>query len=248
MKEKKIRSLKQIKIAGLAALAVAALSFGGTWAYYSGVAAIANPLKTSHSGAALVEEFNPDSSFLPGETVVKELKFVNTGEMDLFLRVEVPPEESWYNRKGEVQTDLLTSAVIKGWSDVWQGTNTSDGVKNDLTKWVESDEWSQTYRETDASGNARYYRYYKKILPVNGATAVILETIQLDPSVSNDRHDWDYSDKIYKLTFNAEAVPVEEQNGAIAVSSQWNDMSVTEADGLLTWTQGTAQNGAGNGN
>ena len=87
-KEKKL-SAKPLILAAAAAL----LSFGITWAYYSDIIVLANPFATSHSGAAMVEEFNPDSSFLPGETVIKKVAFQNTGEMDIFLRVEVPPEE-----------------------------------------------------------------------------------------------------------------------------------------------------------
>ena len=242
MEEKKNISLKKLKIASLAALAVAALSFGGTWAYYSSTSTIANPLNTSHSGAALVEEFNPDSSFLPGETVVKELKFTNTGEMDLFLRVEVPPEEGWY-QKGELQSNLDTAMVKKQWSGSWLDEDEEE--PKDLQEWSDSAEWSAAIRDPISK---KYYRYYKKILPAGASTNVILESISLSTEVSNDRHDLDYSDKVYKLTFNAEAVPVEEVNGTVTVSSQWN-MSVTaDTEDNLTWAQGTSQASAGNGN
>ena len=220
-KEKKL-SAKPLILAAAAAL----LSFGITWAYYSDIIVLANPFATSHSGAAMVEEFNPDSSFLPGETVIKKVAFQNTGEMDIFLRVEVPPEEAWY-AKGEsepLDEPYTTETVIKTWKDgIWpKGGDTASTA-----------DWSQVF--TDADGTK--YRYYRHILPAGETTEDILDSITLRPDVSNDRHDIDYSDKIYKLTFNAEAVPVEELNGELSVQSQWN-MDVTEGEGgILTWSE-----------
>ena len=213
------------------AAAAALMSFGITWAYYSDIIVLANPFATSHSGAAMVEEFNPDSSFLPGETVIKKVAFQNTGEMDIFLRVEVPPEEAWY-AKGENEPlggDYTTDAVIKNWTDgIWP-----EGGDAAFT-----DDWSQVF--TGADGTK--YRYYRHILPAGETTADILDSITLRTEVSNDRHDIDYSDKIYKLTFNAEAVPAEELNGELSVQSQWN-MDVTEdEDGILTWSERTGGN------
>ena len=217
-KEKKL-SAKPLILAAAAAL----LSFGITWAYYSDIIVLANPFATSHSGAAMVEEFNPDSSFLPGETVIKKVAFQNTGEMDIFLRVEVPPKEAWY-AKGEKEPlggAYTTDAVIKNWTAVWPKGGDA----------AFTDDWSQVF--TDADGTK--YRYYRRILQAGETTEDILDSITLSTEVSNDRHDIDYSDKIYKLTFNAEAVPVEELNGELSVQSQWN-MDVTEGeDGILTW-------------
>ena len=217
-KEKKL-SAKPLILAAAAAL----LSFGITWAYYSDIIVLANPFATSHSGAAMVEEFNPDSSFLPGETVIKKVAFQNTGEMDIFLRVEVPPEEAWY-AKGEKEPlggAYRTDVVIKNWTVVWPKGGDTDSTAD----------WSQVF--TDADGTK--YRYYRHILPAGETTEDILDSIKLSTEVSNDRHDIDYSDKIYKLTFNAEAVPVEELNGELSVQSQWN-MDVTKGnDGILTW-------------
>ena len=217
-KEKKL-SAKPLILAAAAAL----LSFGITWAYYSDIIVLANPFATSHSGAAMVEEFNPDSSFLPGETVIKKVAFQNTGEMDIFLRVEVPPEEAWYAKgeKDPLGGAYTTDAVIKNWTAVWPKGGDA----------AFTDDWSQVF--TDADGTK--YRYYRRILPAGETTEDILDSITLSTEVSNDRHDIDYSDKIYKLTFNAEAVPVEELNGELSVQSQWN-MDVTKGnDGILTW-------------
>lgn len=218
MEEKKNRSLKKLKIASLAALAVAALSFGGTWAYYSDTMSIVNPLKSAHSGAALVEEYNPNSSFLPGETVIKDVKFANTGEMDIFLRVEVPPEEGWYDKRGTDKLENLdTNMVIKNWTEYW------DLDSNACL-------WTDVIPDPD-TGNG--YRYYKKILPAKEKTESILASIELNTQVSNDRHAVDYSDKVYKLIFHAEAIPVDEDY--LATQQEWNISVSDDGQGMLIW-------------
>ncbi|MEY8337598.1 BsaA family SipW-dependent biofilm matrix protein [Lachnospiraceae bacterium 62-35] len=244
-KEKQV--WKNKKIAVLLALIVAVAAFGFTWAFYTHNMALANPLGTSHSGAAMVEEFNPDSSFLPGETVIKKVAFRNTGKMDLFLRVEVPPEEAWYKNGEAVEGKELDEniydpgKVIKNWKPgVWP--------ENDDE---ETTEWSRVFTgevtEKDQAGNTttvtKRYRYYKKILSPGEPTSEILESITLDPSVSNDRHAVDYSDKIYKLTFIAEAVPVEGNVGSdgsiglqAGVQGLWS-INVSGTKESLVWSE-----------
>lgn len=219
--------LKSKNAAALAVLGAAFLGFGATWAFYSSSStALANPLSTTHSGAAMVEEFDPNSSFLPGETAVKKVAFRNTGDMDLFLRVEVPPEEAWYDADDQTtpNNDLETKWVIKNWTEQWDENGTSA-----------NGQWSQVF--TDAE-TGKKYRYYERILSVDDPqTDYILDSITLDPAVSNDRHYLDYSNKIYKLTFNAEAVPVEGNDEHPGVQAEWK-MSVTAAqDGTLSWSQ-----------
>ena len=100
---------------------------------------------------------------------------------------------------------------------------------------METEFWSKSY--TDENGKS--YRYYKQVLPAGKTTDCILESISLSDEVSNDRHDVDYSDKIYKLTFHAEAVPVEEHDSALGVQSQWNMVVQEDSSGVLTWSQGS---------
>lgn len=218
--------LKDKNTVALAVLGAAFLGFGATWAFYSSNhTALANPLSTTHSGAAMVEEFNPNSSFLPGETVAKKVAFQNTGDMALFLRVEIPPEEGWYDSKNAemLVNELETKWVIKNWTEAWS----DDGASG-------KGQWSEVF--TDAE-TGKTYRYYERILPVKAQTDCILDSITLDPAVSNDRHYLDYSDKIYKLTFNAEAVPVEGDDNHPGVQAEWRMSVVKAADGTLTWTQ-----------
>ncbi len=242
LKRENILKIFQSKKAALfGVLAVGLLSFGTTWAFYVNSSVLANPLSTASSGVTMVEEYNPDSSFLPGETVVKQVSFENTGDMDLLLRVEVPPVEAWLTSNGE-STSLDTSYVIKNWSGAWGPLTTGineDGkdIYNLTNGQLETEKWTAPFSEENASGETVYYRYYKLVLKKNGTendadkTGNILESIKLSPEVSNDRHADDYSNKIYELTFNAEAVAVEEetQTGAL---SEWNMVATVTGDSV----------------
>lgn len=260
-KKKLLEIITSKKVAPLLALLIVIGAFGFAMAYYNEEQALGNPLKTSHSGAAIVEEFNPDSSFLPGETVIKKVAFKNTGKMDVFLRVEVPPEEFWYyasevkdkqtgatiHSAGDRATELDTQEVIKWWNGknktdeigtdgendengVWVNENKPEDISGlgALEYNVETDYWTKIYQVKEADGTTRYYRYYKRILAPGEVTDDILNEIQLKNDISNDRHETDYSNKVYHLTFNAEAVPVEDHDGEIGVPAIWNMIAVDE--------------------
>ncbi len=266
------KSYKKIAAACLLSAAAALAGFGGTWAYYNDTLSLANPLKTSNTSVAMVEDFTPDNNVLPGETVPKVVAFENTGDMDVFLRVKVPPEEAWKDSSGSIMTNdkLLAKRVIKGWTKAWtektmvinRGSGESEKVpaqvtaepgtapfSEQITNWTDVDssevEWSPVIVQ-----NGGYYRYYKKVLkakPENveegdstyggSRTKPILNYIKLEP-VSNDRHSANYSDKIYLLQFDAQAVPVEgdgpdsTQSGVLA---EWG-MKVTVEDDALVWS------------
>lgn len=244
MEEKKtVGFLKGKPIIAIAMAAAAFIGFGITWAYYTSRQALANPLTTAHSGAAIVEEYNPNSSFLPGETVTKKVAFQNTGKMDIFLRVKVMPEEGWYDGKGNEAAGLETVKVEKEWTAQWGEPNIPENAGQTISPETaygsDGEEWTKAYKDTNGS----WYRYYKKVLRAGEKTADILESIKLSPDVSNDRHDLDYSDKHYRLIFEAEAVPVEDHGGQPGVQSSWNMSVSLNNDGNITWTQGASQSG-----
>ncbi len=265
MEENKKRSYKKLGIACLLSAGVMMATFGGTWAYFNESLSLDNPLKTSNTSVAMVEDYNPNQSFLPGETAVKRVFFENSGDMDLLLRVEVPPEEGWYDiQEGTVsdkKNDALdTKFVIKNWTDSWTGKDVTDEREDlvptgtpqqvpsqDMKKWSATEDWTGVIEDN----NGKSYRYYKKILYakdnkdteeiVENQTADILSSITLstDADVTNDRHQNSYGDKIYKLTFNAEAVPVEDTQQTAAMN-EWGMTAEVSADGTVNWTQGSA--------
>ena len=176
---------KTIKLAVILAAFVLLTGIGGSWASYSNTVQIRNPLATEKSGVELVENFNPNSTFLPGETVEKKPFFRNTGELDLILRVKVL--ENWKDSQGNPVTTNPpdTEKVSKNWTDSWK------------TDWF-------------LVGD---YYYYKHVLKKSGSegsvTEDILKSLTLSPEVSNDHHDYDYSSLVYELKFTSDAVPAD---------------------------------------
>ena len=269
MKENTTKTIRKVAIACLISVGVMGAAFGGTWAYYSDTLSLTNPLRTSNTSVSMVEDFDPTEPFLPGESVKKVVSFQNDGEMDVFLRVQVPPVEWWQdNETGSKNKNLSTSRAIKNWSDAW--TMVQEVINDKIYKyqvntdseeklllfekkdendenvvctpeyWGETDEWSEAYQGADGI----WYRYYKKVLKAKGdpgggdKTNPILESVTLDPEVSNDIHETNYSEKYYNLRFDAQAIlvegdgPASPQSGAKTV---WG-MTVTGTDGALTWS------------
>lgn len=175
---------------------ICAVGISSTWAVYHDTTTIPNKLSTGETAVAISENFDPRSTFLPGETVVKEPYFINTGTVDLALRVQV--KEKW-KVIGDERENLETEKVTKNWTESW---------KND---WVEGD-------------NGQYY--YKKILKGKAKTDKILKSVTLSSEVSNDSHEPDYSGAEYYLSFQAEAVPASQVSevadwGADLDSEDW---------------------------
>lgn len=199
-----------LKLTALLAGCICLAGIGTSWAHYANVVNIRNPLSTQNSSVELVENFNPNSSFLPGETVKKEPHFENTGEIDLILRVKV--EECWKDAEGTIQgwgPDFPNREMVeKGWTDSW---------KND---WQEMGD----------------YFYYKKILTRAGTpgstTANILEYLRMKPEASNDSHGIDYSNLIYELKFEADAVPADK----LSLTAWKSEMNIASGSGKgLEW-------------
>ncbi|WP_125143298.1 BsaA family SipW-dependent biofilm matrix protein [Clostridium transplantifaecale] len=187
------------KIVALLAGFLCLAAVGTSMASYTNMITIKNPFSTEGpSGVILAENFNPDSTFLPGETVQKQPYFKNTGDVDLIVRVQV--KERWKDGEGKTVSDENNpdapnvDAVTKSWTDSW---------KND---WVEI---------------GSYY-YYKHILTkADGAhakTPVILSELKLSNQISNDAHGINYSGLVYELNFDAEAVPADKLSVAV-----WQD-------------------------
>lgn len=199
-----------IKLTAVVAGCICLAGIGGSWAHYINVVNIRNPLTTKNSAVELVENFNPNSTFLPGETVQKKPYFKNTGEVELVLRVKV--EESWKKPDGATIENSVgipdANLVIKNWTDSW---------RND---WLRIDD----------------FYYYKKRLSPAGTegsfTEYILDSLKLLPDASNDGHAIDYSSLIYELKFEADAVPAD----ALSLETWSAELNKANGTGLgLEW-------------
>lgn len=156
---------------------------GITLAYYFSKVDLENALETAVPGVGIVEKFETGSQFLPGEEVGKEVKFSNTGENDALIRVKF--KEDWYDVLTNQTTSCEPTEVLKEWTKYWAGKDTAE--------WI--------------YGNDGWY-YYTKILPAGDETNLILSSVKLNNTASNDDHAEDYSNKKYQLVFTLEASQV----------------------------------------
>lgn len=198
------------RLAVILAGSAMAVGFSSTWAYYSDTQSIVNPFHTTNSSIDMVEDFNPADTILPGETVDKKPYFVNTGDTELVLRLKMDTywEDKETNQKAE---DLKTEMVT---------LNYPDGFDND---WVEIPEDSGIY-------------YYAYILEGKGEdkskTSNFLDSLTLNPEVSNDTHAANYSTGRFIVDFNAEAVQADAASLAV---SNWEPTQLTPGAERLEW-------------
>ena len=196
------------RLAVILAGSAMAVGFSSTWAYYSDTQSIVNPFHTTNSSIDMIEDFNQAETILPGETVDKKPYFVNTGDTELVLRLEM--DTYWMDKTTEHEAEnLKTEMVTLNYPDSFDGD------------WVEIPEGSGTY-------------YYTHILEGKGKdkskTSNFLDSLTLKPEVSNDAHAANYSTGRFIVDFNAEAVQADAVS--LAVSNWGLTQSEVGADKL----------------
>ena len=95
----KFLKIKKTKVALIFASVCLIVAIGYTSAYYNSTVNVENKMATQEPEIELIEKFNQDSQFLPGETVDKKVKFANSGEIDALIRVSY--SQSWINQIGD---------------------------------------------------------------------------------------------------------------------------------------------------
>lgn len=198
------------RLAVILAGSAMAVGFSSTWAYYSDTQSIVNPFHTTNSSIDMIEDFNPAETILPGETVDKKPYFVNTGDTELVLRLKM--DTYWMDKTTDHKAENLKTEMV-----------TLEFPKGFANDWVEIPARSGTY-------------YYTHILNGQGKegseTSYFLESLTLNPEVSNDDHAADYSKGKFIVDFNAEAVPADEASLAV---SGWGLTQSTEETNQLEW-------------
>lgn len=198
------------RLAVILAGSAMAVGFSSTWAYYSDTQSIVNPFHTTNSSIDMIEDFNPAETILPGETVDKKPYFVNTGDTELVLRLKM--DTYWMGKATDQKAENLKTEMVT--------LNYPDGFDDD---WVEIPEGSGTY-------------YYAHILEGKGKdkskTSNFLDSLTLNPEVSNDAHAADYSTGRFIVDFNAEAVQADAASLAV---SNWELTQLTSGAKRLEW-------------
>lgn len=215
------------KLVAVLASAVCIAIVGTTWAYYTNSITITNPFSTPKSSSVLIENFDPNSTFLPGETVEKAPFFQNTGEVDMVLRLKV--EKEWRDEKG--------SKVSNG------GINDPDV---DAVEVFTTESWKEDWTQIGD------YYYYEKIFKAGEPTPEIMTGLKLLPTYEDTENgkllvtnhpEVDYSNLVFVLDFNAEAIPAD----TLSVAGGWGLLTDSDSKTVLltdaSWQEVLEDNG-----
>lgn len=137
---------KLMILSGISALTV----IGGTLAYFTTSDDIKNTFRTAKYQATITENFTSPKSWIPGDTVSKDVSVRNTGNMDMALRATYT--ESWVSANNEelsLKNDGKDVAVIN-FNDSWERADDGYyyyGNKTNLKK-LSKDEVSTSFIES----------------------------------------------------------------------------------------------------
>lgn len=150
-------------------------SFSETWAYFSAVNTIDNTFSTASPSIAVTEVFDPSDGWLPGEKKQKEVKFINTGNVDMCLRfrmdikleegdgnpvVQAKPPLS-FNNDGVPEYEGVPMVAV-GWEEYWNDNFTP--VEHEMT-------------EEGTTKKVTWY-YYNGILKAKEETENVMSYVQ----------------------------------------------------------------------
>lgn len=171
-----------------AAGCIALLLIGSVFAYWFGILGHTNKLTADSMNARIVDVF--DQGVEPYGTVPLKVEFSNDSSCAAFLRISYA--ESWEKKAGD-ETFLLNNRQVgedvakKEWTDAW----------NDSDLWHDGgDGWF----------------YYKKILPPEGRTESVLESIVF-PEYTGKYQEYDEAG--YQLYFRMELLQASDSQSTL---------------------------------
>lgn len=89
-KEKNQKTARQKRVLIASLLIAAAITVGGTFAWFTSQDEVTNQLSASSNyGVSITESFTPPSQWTPGQEVNKDVGAVNTGNVDAFVRLSI---------------------------------------------------------------------------------------------------------------------------------------------------------------
>ena len=211
---------------------VALAAVGMTIAYYNSTKEFEKEFRVNAPGVAVYEKFNPTDWWVPGEEKSKEVWFKNTGELDMLLRFSYSVE--WVAVEGSpIPPRDAEDVVSLNWNigephneKGEDKTAAESGLKTDVP--VDFTKMKQ--------GDTTYY-YYNKILKAGEPTDLVLESVKFKTDLSNDEHDFDYSNQQINLTIKGETVLAD----SAAVKDQWRELPqitavINPQTGSVTWS------------
>ncbi|HBN57328.1 MAG TPA: hypothetical protein DD414_11185 [Lachnospiraceae bacterium] len=179
----------------------------------------------SGEGKLLTKMLGEGEKFAPGKAYPEALSVTNSGAIDSYVRVIV--RKSWTDAEGKTDTALSPDLI-------------------DL-KLLTDNGWIVDH---NASTPERTVLYYTRIVPSQGSTSNVSESLKVDTSVMQEtsqsivsengdqkviRTDYRYNG--YSFNLDAEVDAVQTHNAKEAIKSAWGvDVNIS-ADGVLSLVQ-----------
>lgn len=194
-----MKNLKKIIVAASLCAAIGATAIAGTLAYFTDTDEATNVFTAGDLDIDLIEPDWSDTNgegILPGDTVAKNPKVTNLGNVPAYLQMTLTVPKFVYENSdlNGVGSDKILFEINNRWTEVGTAELSADGT-----------EYTLTYRYTDGAGN-----YYAAGA---GETEALFNQVQFLGTLTNDDMDAIYgSEGAENFTFDLKAYAIQAEN------------------------------------
>ena len=153
----------------LASLFVVVMSIGITLAYLSDTEYVDNPISIKEGIVSIIESFPTVSEQHMENSFTKEVKVKNTGAVPCFVRVYADFSDS------RIRENSKTKIVAENDNEYTWSDFCSTYCNGSNSDWEYVAEGASGY-----DAKMQGYFYYKKVVPVNGETPLLIKGVKVD--------------------------------------------------------------------
>lgn len=221
--------MKKRAALGLAGLATVA-AIGGTWAYWNQNLSVDNNFQAGNFDSDIVEQFEPEEDWLPGETVEKVVSVKNSGNVDMAVMAKIT--QKWDGER-MVFTDLSGKEAYAAqvqWGNVaaFASPDTAEaglsiGIADTVDSFAEAEgQWVLTDVQKLDDSSMDLYFVYSEIVAQEGVTNNLVESVTMNPLIQSAviekvyeagkedpievKSGFNYENAQYTMTINAKTV------------------------------------------
>lgn len=233
------RKLKYRRLIPLV-LAVAVLIVGASFAWSRQEVSVDNELKAHVTDVEITEKFDPRDS--TGTVEEKEVKFTNTGNSSVFLRMTYT--EYWEQEDGTILPNMVSN-----YGEPTEIAAKKVGTIPEEDPWEEGTDWKAPNTNLSVQWEQKDdgWYYYKGVLKPGESTQSIMDYVAIWWYVHLGRFDEYLSGNgtEYHLYFQVEAVQASDSAGTLnsaqvnadATWTTWHMTATVGDDGTVTWSE-----------
>lgn len=184
--------MKKRAALGLAGLAAVA-AIGGTWAYWNQNLSVENEFKAGKFDSDIVEEFKPETDWLPGETVEKVVSVKNSGNVDMAVMAKIT--QKWDGERmifEDAEGKEVYAAQVQ-WGDVaaFASPDTAEvglsiGIADTVDSFAEAEgQWVLTDVQKLDDSSMDLYFVYSDIVAEGKETPALLTSVTMNSLIES---------------------------------------------------------------